>query len=102
IRSGGAPTVTARMRAAPALSDSASSDPPSESDIVGPNLQEAGVTRHVDALGTTPVHRPEIQIGCVSPKFAVSPAPIAGDLDTVSEDQVPGRRTVGGHETENA
>src|ERR1035437_2680855 len=75
---------------------------PSESDIVGPNLQQAIVTGDCDAVGALPVHRPEIQIRGLAPQLAVSPPPVAGHFNPVTDDEVPGCATIHRHQAQDA
>src|ERR1700675_2588815 len=98
----GSPIVAARMRSSLGVGASASDHAPSESDIVGPNLQKAVVTGDDDPVGAAPVHRPEVQVRCGSAQLTVTPAPVAGELDAISEDQVPGGVAVTGHDSQDA
>src|ERR1022692_343600 len=73
----------------------------SESDIVGPNLQQAVVAGHDDSIGPAPVHRPEIQVGCGAMKLTMATATVAGDLDLLADDQVPGADGIRGDQAED-
>src|SRR5580704_14467670 len=92
----GSPMVTARMRRSLGVGADAADGASSESDIVGPNPQEAVVAGNDDPVGTPPVHRPEKQVRCGAAQLAVPAPPVAGDLDAISDDQVPGGVAVGG------
>src|SRR5580700_12035247 len=90
------------MRLSPALGACASALSESESDIVGPNLEQAFVTGDREAFCPLPVHRPEKEIGRRAAELALCvPSHIGHDLELLPQPQVPRGCVVGGRESDD-